>query len=933
MPSPLLRPRRLAAALAVLGLGASALAGFALPAAAAAAPTVVINEVESDGDAVDWIELTNVSGTAVDISGWVIKDNDDARTDVVPAGTVLAAGGYYVFAEPAMSFGLGKADAARLFLPDGTTLVDGYSWTQHAAVAFGRCPDGVGAFVNTTTSTRGAANDCSTPTPTPAPTDTTPPASVPAAGALVMNEIESNGDDTDWFELFNTTTAPIDISGFIVRDNDDSKRYELPSGSIVPARGILLVDQQSATTPGFDFGLGGNDQVRLFAPDGTTLVAQASWATHATTSYGLCPDGVGELTSTTSTTKGTPNDCSLPVSINEVESSGGTPGDWIELVNRSDAEISVAGLVVTDSDVAGHRYVIPAGTTIAAKGYLVLDESAFSFGLGGTDAVHLFDVDGVTELDATSWSGHAEFTWGRCPDAAGEFAATSAATKGATNVCAGQIVVETWPGGASTRAVDAEADFTGDLSGLDYADGGLWAVENGNGLLYRLVRDGDGWTPASGWADGVKLRYPNGGGTVDAEGVTAVGSSVYVSSERNNDVGSISRPSVLRYAPQAGGDLVAEAEWNLAADFAGLGANAGLEGITWIADSWLVAEGFVDQRTSAAYDPATYVGHGDGLLFVGVEGTAEVYAYALNADGTFARVATIASGFGLVADVQFDRGLLWVVCDEACDGRTATFEIDADGAFTATHVYERPAGMANVANEGFAIADTCAGGFAETFYADDADTDGFSLRTGTLACTTGTTPGTPEPEPTPDPSPTPDPTATPGPSPDPTVTPGPTPGPTGTPAPTGTPTLPATGAGAPDAASLTDVTRGGLTAPSSARPGDPVTLTVPLATPGQNTQVWMFSTPTDLGTATVSAARTVTATVPATITPGAHRIVVTAADGTILGWTEITVTDPGGALAVTGGDSSVLPIVVIGAVVLGAAGAGMVRRARRTAQD
>lgn len=930
MPSPSLRLRLtglLAATAAVVTVAAVAV----LPAAARAAEPapgagVVINEIESDGDAVDWVELVNTSAESVDISGWVIKDDKDDRTDALPTGTILAPGAYYVAAEPVMSFGLGKADVARLYLADGTTLVDSYAWTQHAKVTFGRCPDGVGAFVDTTASTRGAANNCSpvpTGTPTGTPTDvpTGPAVPLPAAGALVVNEVESNGDDTDWFELYNTTNAAIDITGFVVRDNDDSKSYVLPAGSIVPAHGILLVDQLTAHSPGFDFGLGNNDEVRLFGPDGVTLVAKAAWLVHApTTSYGLCPDGVGELRETTVTTKGAPNNCSLPVAINEVESSGGTPGDWIELVNLSESTIAVGGLVVTDSDVAKNRYTIPANTTIAAKGYLVLEEADFSFGLGGTDAVRLFDTDGVTELDATSWTGHAATTWGRCANATGAFGVTLESTKGAANRCAGEVLVETWPGGTDVRVLDAAGDFEGDLSGLDYADGVLWAVENGNGLLYRGTADASAWTPSAGWENGKKLRYPSGTGAVDAEGVTALGDRIYVSTERNNDQGSVSRPSVLRFNPSASGaELVAEAEWNLAADFPGLAANGGLEGITWVPDSWLVAQGFVDQRTQAAYTPASYAGHGDGLFFVGVEGTAKVYAYALQDGGAFARVATIDTSFALVADVQFDRDVLWVICDEACAGQTAVYEINDAGAFEATHVYARPANAPNVANEGFAIASSCVNGSAQTFYADDADTDGFSLRSGSLDCTADAGPVGPTPTPTP----TAEPTSTPEPTETPTGTP--TPGPT---APsTTTPTLPQTGSGAPSESALTDATRGGATAPASVVAGGSITVSVPAGNPGQATQVWMFSTPTDLGAASVTASRTVTVTVPKTVAAGIHRVVVVDAAGDILGWTEVRVTGPG--LAATGGDTSLAGLAGVIAVLALAAGAGALHRARR----
>lgn len=909
----------LAGALVVaLGLGLLVAPLAALPAVAADEPGVVLNEIESDGDTTDWIELVNASSASVDISGWVVKDNDDTRTDAIPAGTVLAAGEFYRFDQPAMTFGLGREDAARLYLADGVTLVDEYAWTQHAATTYGRCPDATGAFGLTAVGTPGAANDC-----TPAPTPTATPSDDPAAGVIVVNEVESNGDDTDWLELYNLGDVDVDLSGYVLRDNDDTKAYVLPSGSVAPAHGILLIDQLTAHSPGFDFGLGGADMVRLFAPDGVSLVASYGWSAHAATSYGRCPDGTGEMRETTVTTKGAPNNCALPVKINEVESSGGTPGDWIELVNLADASIDVSGVVVTDSDTAGHRYAVPAGTEIAAKGYLALEEAAFGFGLGSADAVTLFDADGTTVLDTTSWTAHAATSWGRCTDATGSFGETALPTKGTANRCAGEVVVENWPGGAQVRVLDDESTFAGDLSGLDYATGAngaeLWAVENGNGLLYRLVPSGEDWAPAAGWSAGRTLRYPDGTGAVDAEGVTVQGGSVFVSSERNNDQSSVSRPAVLRFDGAASGgssELVASAEWNLASDFPGLGANAGLEGITWVPDADLVADGFRDERTGAIYDPADYSGHGDGLFFVGVEGTASVYAYALASDGSFDRVATIATSFALVADVQYDRGLLWVVCDEACDGRTATYEVDGTGVFAPTHVYARPAGMTNVANEGFAIASTCVDGHAQTFYADDADTDGFSLRAGTLDCTTGT----PGPTPTPTVTPTSEPTATPEPS--------ATPEPTATPTPEPTSTLPGT-PDAPDESDLTDENRGVIDAPAAVRAGGSIRVELDPALAGTTVSVWLFSEPTSLGAAVVASDGGITVRIPTTVPAGEHRLVVTDADGAILAWTELTVT--GAELAVTGGDATASALSVIGGLFALAVGIALLRRGRRTA--
>ncbi|WP_426724305.1 lamin tail domain-containing protein [Curtobacterium flaccumfaciens] len=762
--------------------------------------------------------------------------------------------------------------------------------------------------------------------------DDDPAVGAVAANGLVVNEVESNGDDTDWVELENTSGTAIDLTGYAFLDSDNSHdAYVLPSGSTIAAGGYFVVDQLSATAPGFDFGLGGADTARLYDSAGD-LVLRYAWTTHAGVTYGRCADGVGPLVDTTASTKGAANDCSSPVRINEVESQDGTPGDWVELTNTGSTTVDLGGYVLRDSE-DDHAYTIPAGTTVAAGGFTVLDEAAFGFGLGKADSARLFDARGAV-VDSTSWTAHAATTYGRNPDGTGDFAETAAPTKGAANRFAGVVTAEAWPGGPDETVLDDEDTFTGDLSGLDWTtsgtsgDGQLWAVQNGDGLLYHLTSDGTGgWAPSN--AAGTDLRYADGTGTPDAEGVTVTSDdpgAVYVSTERNNDVSSTSRPSVLRYATTDGseGTLRATDEWNLAADFPGLGANAGLEGVTWIPDTWLTAHGFADERTGAAYAPSSYAGHGEGLFFVGVEGTASVYAYALMDDGSSVRVATIATSLAVVADVQFDPTLdaLWVVCDEVCSGRTALYEV-TDGAFAASTLYEAPsAADRTLANEGFAISGVCTDGERATFYADDNDTDGFSLRTGTYPCEGGDTdPGTgPTPTPTPTPSP-----GDGGTTPTPTPTPGGTPTAVPTPGPSAAPVAPV----APSESLLTEANRGGVSAPATARAGETITVTVGTASAGDTVNVWLFSQPTLIGTAVVAADGTVRVTIPADTAAGAHRLAVTAADGSLIGWTPITITVDG-QLAFTG--AAGLGAGALVAFLLLAAGAGvLVVRRRRTA--
>src|SRR4029077_9378270 len=59
--------------------------------------------------------------------------------------------------------------------------------------------------------------------------------------------------------------------------------------------------------------------------------------------------------------------------INEVESNGGVPDDWFELVNVGNTRIDISGWKMLDNDDTHTPYVLPAGTTIAPTRDLDLD--------------------------------------------------------------------------------------------------------------------------------------------------------------------------------------------------------------------------------------------------------------------------------------------------------------------------------------------------------------------------------------------------------------------------------------------------------------------------------------------------------------------------------------------------------------------------------
>jgi hypothetical protein len=375
-------------------------------------------------------------------------------------------------------------------------------------------------------------------------------------------------------------------------------------------------------------------------------------------------------------------------------------------------------------------------------------------------------------VDSYSWTAHATITYGRCPDGTGAFASTSTSTKAAANVCGAAPppppapTTGVWPGSDDVQTVDSLNVFLTNGSGLAYegANGTnpavLWAVRNGPGTLFRLVRSGGLWKPdlTNGWSLGKALKYADGTGNPDSEGVTfAAGGSaggMYVSTERNNDASTVSRNVVLRVNPtQSGATLTATNQWDLTADLPVTGANLGIEAITWIPDSMLVANGFYDEAKGRSYAPADYADHGTGLFFVGVEANGSIYGYALNhTTNTFTRVATIVGGLlqttgtSSIMDLAYDResGYLWGVCDDTCNGNLTILEIDKTvgsatrGRFLPTRVYARPTTMPNINNEGFTFAPNseCVANKKPVFWADDNETAGHTIRSATMPCGT-----------------------------------------------------------------------------------------------------------------------------------------------------------------------------------------------------
>jgi len=120
--------------------------------------------------------------------------------------------------------------------------------------------------------------------------------------SLVINEINYNSSPDfpagDWIEFYNSSLIPIDVSGWLFKDSDDTHVFTFPESLIVPADAYIVLSRDSvkfsASFPSlpnlvgyFDFGLNnGGELVRLFDSenhliDSLTYLDELPWPVEA----------------------------------------------------------------------------------------------------------------------------------------------------------------------------------------------------------------------------------------------------------------------------------------------------------------------------------------------------------------------------------------------------------------------------------------------------------------------------------------------------------------------------------------------------------------------------------------------------------------------------------------------------------------------------
>ncbi|MBN2022704.1 MAG: lamin tail domain-containing protein [Pirellulales bacterium] len=209
---------------------------------------------------------------------------------------------------------------------------------------------------------------------------------------LVINEVLTHTDppDVDAIEILNTTGQPIDISGWYLSDVGTTEgsylMYRIPAGTIVPAGGYHVFDEYdfnwSAGADPDDFALNGahGDHVWLWtsAAEGKLerFAAHVEFQAAANgESFGAWPNATGDLYPMKSVTLGEANSGPRvgPVILSEVHYN---PGDmanvdqleFIEIYNPTPAAIDLTEWRIR----RGVDFDFPAGTSLGAFSTLLV---------------------------------------------------------------------------------------------------------------------------------------------------------------------------------------------------------------------------------------------------------------------------------------------------------------------------------------------------------------------------------------------------------------------------------------------------------------------------------------------------------------------------------------------------------------------------------
>lgn len=298
------------------------------------------------------------------------------------------------------------------------------------------------------------------------------------ADAVALSEImisnkgsvpDNLGGYPDYIELHNGSTERADISGYGLSDSLlEGAKYVFPAGTVLEPGAYVVVWCGGEAEDGMHapFKLSAGEEAVLFDASGRPL----DTAVLNSVDSGMVLRREGEVWTQAKPCPGYPKTeegmAEYEASLKETEDMGlyinefmasnatticdsfGSYSDWIELYNSTDTDMDISGFGISDNLSQPMKYRFPDGTTIAAKGYLVVfcsgnegmqnGELHAPFGLRsyGEDVVIANRAGRI--IDSYSFKNQeTDVSMARIPDGTGEFQSNSQPSPGYPNTGAG----------------------------------------------------------------------------------------------------------------------------------------------------------------------------------------------------------------------------------------------------------------------------------------------------------------------------------------------------------------------------------------------------------------------------------------------------------------------------------------------------------------
>ena len=298
------------------------------------------------------------------------------------------------------------------------------------------------------------------------------------ADAVALSEImisnkgsvpDNLGGYPDYIELHNGSTEKADISGYGLSDSLlEGAKYVFPAGTVLEPDAYVVVWCGGEAEDGMHapFKLSAGEEAVLFDASGRPL----DTAVLNSVDSGMVLRREGEVWTQAKPCPGYPKTeagmAEYEASLKETEDIGlyinefmasnatticdsfGSYSDWIELYNSTDTDMDISGFGISDNLSQPMKYRFPDGTTIAAKGYLVVfcsgnegmqnGELHAPFGLRsyGEDVVIANRAGRI--IDSYSFKNQeTDVSMARIPDGTGEFQSNSQPSPGYPNTGAG----------------------------------------------------------------------------------------------------------------------------------------------------------------------------------------------------------------------------------------------------------------------------------------------------------------------------------------------------------------------------------------------------------------------------------------------------------------------------------------------------------------